>query len=230
MYKLKKILPLHARLQIYHSFVQSHINYCSLVWGFSCKSNIEAMFSKQKKGIRAIMPGYVNYNYKDGKIPDHTKSAFSKFGILTVLKLITFNEFLFIYIYIYIYIYKIRNCPSLIPPSVRLTISEDCPTSDSTHESCEAWLNNYNNHIYNKSVFFKGPLMFVTTMINENLSAESFVSLKIYKKNIKETLLVEQKSGITDKWQNENFVLYNINGLRKSCSQKERVKYTQFFE
>ena len=26
MYKLKKILPLNVRLQIYHSFVQSHIN------------------------------------------------------------------------------------------------------------------------------------------------------------------------------------------------------------
>ena len=57
MYKLKNKLPLQVRLQIYHSFVQSHINYCPLVWGFSCKSNIEVLFSKQKKGIRAIMPG-----------------------------------------------------------------------------------------------------------------------------------------------------------------------------
>ena len=34
MYKIKKFLPLQARLQIYHSFVQSHVNYCSLIWGF----------------------------------------------------------------------------------------------------------------------------------------------------------------------------------------------------
>ncbi len=40
MYKLKKYLPLEARLQIYHSFVQSHLNYCSLVWGFAAKSHI----------------------------------------------------------------------------------------------------------------------------------------------------------------------------------------------
>ena len=45
MYKIKKFLPLTARLQIYHSFVQSHVNYCSLVWGFSTKSNIEALFA-----------------------------------------------------------------------------------------------------------------------------------------------------------------------------------------
>ena len=49
LYKIKKLLPLKARLQVYHSFVQSHINFCSLVWGFSCKSNIEAIFCKQKK-------------------------------------------------------------------------------------------------------------------------------------------------------------------------------------
>ena len=49
MYKVKKYLPLTARLQIYHSFVQSHLNYCSLVWGFTCKSYIEALFSKQKR-------------------------------------------------------------------------------------------------------------------------------------------------------------------------------------
>ena len=51
MYKIKKFLPLSARLQVYRSFVQSHINYCSLVWGFSCRSNIEALFSRQKKGM-----------------------------------------------------------------------------------------------------------------------------------------------------------------------------------
>ena len=35
MYKLKKFLPLKVRLQIYHSFIQSHLNFCSLVWGFA---------------------------------------------------------------------------------------------------------------------------------------------------------------------------------------------------
>ena len=49
MYKLKGILPLKVRLQIYHSFVQSHLNYCSLVWGFSAKANIEKLFRSQKK-------------------------------------------------------------------------------------------------------------------------------------------------------------------------------------
>ena len=36
MYKIKKYIPLKARLKKYHSFVQPHLNFCSLVWGFSC--------------------------------------------------------------------------------------------------------------------------------------------------------------------------------------------------
>ena len=76
MYKIKKFLPLKARLQIYHSFVQSHLNFCSLVWGFCSKSNIDAIFSKQKKGLRAVIPGFINYKFKDGEIPGHTKSFF----------------------------------------------------------------------------------------------------------------------------------------------------------
>ena len=97
MYKLKKLLPLRARLQIYHSFVQSYINYCSLVWGFCSRSNIDALHSNQKKGIRAVMPGYVNYFYKKGKIPDHTKPAFSVYGILAIQNIIALNALLFVY-------------------------------------------------------------------------------------------------------------------------------------
>ncbi len=49
MYKLKQLLPEKALVQIFHSFVQSHLNYCSLVWGFSTKSNIELLFTTQKR-------------------------------------------------------------------------------------------------------------------------------------------------------------------------------------
>ena len=53
MYKLKFSIPLKARLQIYHSFIQSHLNYCSVVWGFSYNSNIEKLLTMQKKGLRS---------------------------------------------------------------------------------------------------------------------------------------------------------------------------------
>ena len=74
MYKLKNLLPLKARILIYHSFIQSHINYCSLVWGFAARTHIDSLFSKQKKGIRAVVPGFINYKYRDGVLPGHTKN------------------------------------------------------------------------------------------------------------------------------------------------------------
>ena len=49
LYKLKKILPLSARKNIFHSFVQSHLHYCSLVWGLGAKASIEPLFAEQKK-------------------------------------------------------------------------------------------------------------------------------------------------------------------------------------
>ena len=84
MYRIKSLLPAISRIQIFHSFVQSYINYCSLVWGFAAKSNIDSLFTGQKKGLRAAMPGYVNYFYKDGVTPSHTKQSFNDMKILTV--------------------------------------------------------------------------------------------------------------------------------------------------
>ncbi len=48
MYKLKRHLPFQARLQIFHSLVQSHLNFCNLVWGFAAKNHIDGLFRKQK--------------------------------------------------------------------------------------------------------------------------------------------------------------------------------------
>ena len=132
MYKIKKFLPLQARLQIYHSFVQSHVNYCSLIWGFSARSNIDSLFIKQKKAMRAVIPGYINYKFKDSKLPGHTKFKFSEYKILTIHNMIAFNAL--------ILLHKIQYYPSLLPISIRETIPADSPIAGSTHESCEKWL------------------------------------------------------------------------------------------
>ena len=125
MYKIKKLLPLKARLQLYHSFIQSHINFCSLVWGFCCKSNIEKIFTKQKKGMRAVIPGFINYKYKDGVIPGHTKAYFNEYKVLTIHNIIALNAFLMIE--------KARTYPSLLPPSIIATIhNKNGPTVRST--------------------------------------------------------------------------------------------------
>ena len=97
MHKIKRKLPLAPRLQIYQSFVQSHLNYCSLVWGFASKSLIDSLFSKQKQGIRAIMPGFINYFYREGILPRHTKTFFDEHEILTVHGLIAVNSIILLH-------------------------------------------------------------------------------------------------------------------------------------
>ena len=49
LYKLKAFLLNSARKNIFHSVVQSHLSYCSLVWCLCPKASIEPLFSEQKK-------------------------------------------------------------------------------------------------------------------------------------------------------------------------------------
>ena len=48
--RLKRILPLEPKIQIYNSIILSHVNYGILVWGFNC-SKINKL---QKKAVRIL--------------------------------------------------------------------------------------------------------------------------------------------------------------------------------
>ena len=219
MYKIKKYLPLNARIQIYHSLVQSHANYCSLVWGFSSKNNIEALFAKQKRGLQAVIPGFINYKYKDGRKPGHTKPFFSKYKILTIHNIIVLNTLIFMQ--------KIRNYPLLLPPPILRTIAGNSPIPGSTFESSEDWLNAYNNCHYRNSIFFKGPLLLADSCTSINLPQANYISIRAYKTNVKRALLTIQSSGESCEWQGSNFLLYKIAGLRKSrVTYRKIVDYT----
>ena len=224
MYKIKKFLPLKARLQVYHSFVQSHINFCSLVWGFSCKSNIEAIFCKQKKGMRAVIPGFIKYFYKDGITPGHTKEYFNKYKILTVHNIITLNAIMIMK--------KVRFYPTLVPKSIIETISDDSPNIGSNHEDCGMWLKVYNTPTYRNSLFFKGPMLFSTLELVDDITKEKHVYIKSLKNRVRAVLLDCQNAGDTILWETSNFVLYNYRGLRSEATKRnpERVNYTRFFD
>ena len=147
LYKLKNVLPLKARMLTFNSLVQSHLNYCSLIWGSSPKSNIETLFITQKKA----MPGWTNYFYKEGTFPSHTKSSFTDLNVLTVHNIILKN--------IMIFMNKIHTFPHLLPTSVFQTIPPDSPSLTSTTDYASDWYSKYNSTPYNTSTFFKGPLM-----------------------------------------------------------------------
>ena len=207
------MLPLKARLLTFNSLVQSHLNYCSLVWGSSPKSKIESLFAAQKKAMRAVMSGWVNYYYKDGTCPSHTKSSFTDQNILTVHNVILKN--------IMIFINKIHNFSHLLPISVTQIISPDSPSLTSPTDNSSDWYSKYNSPPYNNSTFFKGPLLYANIM-TENTELDN-TTIKSYKKSIKTHLLQVQSSGDSQEWNCSNFKLFNLPGLRSS----ERVKTKQ---
>ena len=212
MYKIKASIPLKVRLQIFHSFIQSHLNYCSLVWGFTNKSNIDSLFIQQKKGIRAIMPGHVQYSYKNGVLPTGTKTSFNSLKILTVHGIIASNAIMFMN--------KVHNFPSQLPRPVSDTIHEDAPSGsyniDTNPDSHQSWLDHYNTNIYRNSVFFKGPLLIIDPSVSNIYDHVSCQSISAFKAQCKRTILALQRSGEENEWSSNNFLIQNISGLRKS--------------
>ena len=93
IYKLKGLVPESVLKTVYNSFIQSHLNYCSNIWGLGSKSSINKNFTAQKKAVRAIGNKYNNYFYNSetGELPCHTKEIFSKYNFLTVHNLIAKN-------------------------------------------------------------------------------------------------------------------------------------------
>ena len=206
MFKIKHRLPVKVRLQIYQSFVQSHLNYCPLIWGFSAKSHIQSLFTKQKQAIRAVMPGFVKYWYKEGELPSHTKDFFKQCEILTVHGIIVMNALIFMH--------KILHFQNFLPPSIVGLLPDNIPKFGSTHHDCLNWLEIYNNIPYRASFFNKGPLLAVSEE-NESIVTVETKSSSLYKNAVKRMLLTNQ-NGSSDNEEWPEFLLHRINGLRKS--------------
>ena len=158
------------------------------------------------------MQGYVNYYYKDGNPPTHTKPAFQQYKVLTVQCVIAKNALIFMH--------KVNQLPRELPKSIRETIPQNAPLVNPDHENCREWLAEYGSSIYNKSIFYKGPLLYSKYISERTLSPASFISIKPFKNNVKRILLGLQAQGDVDEWQNNNFILYNICGLRMSKRNK----------
>ena len=127
-----------------------------------------------------------------------------------------------------IFMQKTINYPSLLPISVLSTIAKGSPTPGSTHESCNQWLSIYENCYYRNSIFYKGPMIFADSDNNISLPLASYVNIKIYKRELKHSLIAIQSSGEQCEWENSNFLLYNIAGLRKSnVTYRNTVNYSE---
>ena len=180
------------------------------MWGSCTKIKIESLFIAQKKAIRAIMPGFVNYFYMDGILPSHIKAAFTDLKILSVRNIILKK--------ILIFINKIHVFPHYLPKAVRVTISPDSPSpSSNSSDNHNDWFSKYSSTPYNTSIFFKGPLLYTSIMSNNpELDTRNTSNPDSYKTKIKAYLVNVQKTGDSDEWSSENVLLTNLPGIRKS--------------
>ena len=218
IFKLKSIIPVTARLTIYNSLVQSHLNYCSLIWGTTCKSNIDKLFSTQKKAIRGVMPGYANNYYKEGNLPTHTKPFFTTRGLLTVHNIILKN--------ILIFFHCLHHSPELLPSAITHLIPPDAPSPTCTTDHNSSWYATYNSQPFNKSIFFKGPILYTDIMNNHEEILSPAVRKQSFKKRVKKCILNLQKAGDNDEWESDNFKLLSIAGLRRSKRIAEQSRTT----
>ena len=69
---------------MYHSFIQSHINYNVLNWSCTYESLLKPIENKMKKGIRTISFSKTKY--------DHTVPLFKKHEILPFSELLIFKK------------------------------------------------------------------------------------------------------------------------------------------
>ena len=201
---MKKILPLSARKNIFHSFVQSHLNYCSLVWGLGAKSSIEPLFNEQKKAIRTLMPGYNCNYYKNGLAPCHTKQFFKEHAILSIHSLILTKVLLFMH--------KIHNFGQGLPSAVINTISADAPKYGNTNELCTEWFANHSTQKMRNALFFKGPLFYLKYFpeILQNRNHNINIS---FKAGVRSFVFDIQSEGRPNTLEGLNMPLYYCPGL-----------------
>ena len=57
--KLKDYLSTEQRVQIYKTYIQPHIDYCSTIWGGTSQYNLNRIFRLQKRAVKII----VDYQY-----------------------------------------------------------------------------------------------------------------------------------------------------------------------
>ena len=207
IYKLKNKVPLSVRIQIYHSLIQSHLNYCSIIWGFAAKTHIAGLFSAQKKGLRAIMPGFTSSYYKDGKLPTSTKAHFIKYNIMTVHSIICKNTLMLLV--------KASYFADQVPPSIiDIIIQSNKPNDES---QLTVWNDKFGYGKYRNSFFFKGPLLREQLNYPQYSSTGCLASMQLLKKRLKNCILEIQGSGDIDEWLPKNNLLNSITGIRKSA-------------
>ena len=88
LFKARSSLNKRSLLSLYYSCIHSYINYGSISWGSTCRTNLKKINSQQKHALRII--------FNKSKF-EHTSELFKSSKILNVYKLNNFNTAVFMH-------------------------------------------------------------------------------------------------------------------------------------
>ena len=92
LFKLRQYLPLRTLISVYRSLVETHLNYCTLIFGNAYDTHIHSLEVAQRKCIRIVAKQ---------QLQAHTNRFFSEFKLLKFKDIYKWN--------LGIYMYKHRN-------------------------------------------------------------------------------------------------------------------------
>ena len=84
--KIKKFLSKKVLLKMYMAFINSHLSYCTEIWGFGLKTDINKIIGIQKRALKIICS---NVNFK--KLNILPVDSYIKFRVLKLMHCVKFN-------------------------------------------------------------------------------------------------------------------------------------------
>ena len=181
------------------------------------KNSLEKLFIAQKKGVRALMPGYVRYYYdtKNNVLPQHTKNYFKSLEISTVHTVILIN--------LMIFIHKINELPHLLPGSIvdicqynKLDQLKYILTPEQISNNCDV----HRLKTSRNSLFEKAKYLYPTVLQDywdkhgDTKPLLTSANKVHFKRSIKRYLLEIRASENSQEWEPTNFRLHE--GFRRS--------------
>ena len=212
LYKLKGLVPNKVLRLVYNSLIQSHINYCSNVWGLGAKSTLNSIFVSQKKAIRAVENRFNNcfYNKDTGELPCHTKHIFARNKLLTIYNIVAKNCLAAMH--------KVYLDKSPVNVQRLFDVNRE-PKQNSRRDPEFFKIPRTRIKVLDKTLPYAGSKLYNYTcnklnklnkeqsdLKNRNLTLET-TFLNTFKNLINRYLLDAQGVG-TEEWSTENFVLY----------------------
>ena len=160
--RIKQYLSLNHRIQFYKAYIQPHIDYCNIIWGGTCQSNLNRLFRLQKRACKVIL---------DYEVVSSIESM-QDLKILTIFDRVYLRKAKFMY--------KISKSktPSYVNEMFTLRQVNENTTITRSCSSNNFIIPKPNKEIFKQSLTYSGPIIWnnLPTNIREKTSTMSFQS------------------------------------------------------